>query len=151
MIAGLQFTYLYHDFDIIEVRIVAQNRGFRGTADVYEGTGELLEAAAHFSGFPTDSNDRREFVFGAFGSNFAGGGVRLELFCKDLAGHPVIRATIEADSRPIPVVGNVKEEDAEYATVYLEFDPASFDRFLEELRKIEIEHAGSATLEATGS
>jgi hypothetical protein len=150
MIAGLQFTYLYHDFDLIEVRIVAQNRRFGGTADVYEGTGELLEAAALLSGFPIDPTDKREFVFGAFGSESAGGAVRLELFCKDLAGHAAIRAKIESDSRQITNGGNGTDEVAECATVYLDFEPASLDRFLADLRNIEIEHAGSATLEIEG-
>jgi hypothetical protein len=150
MIAGLQVIYLYHDFDMIEVRIIAQNGRFRGSADVYEGTGELIEAATLLSGFPKNPQDTREFIFGAFGAKFAGGAVRLELFCKDMAGHPVIRATIEADSQRIPRVGNQTDEDAECATIYLEFDPAALDRFLVQLQKIEEEHAGTATLEAAG-
>jgi hypothetical protein len=151
MIAGLQFTYLYHDFDIIEVRIFAQNGRFRGSADVYVGTNQLLEAAALLSGFPKNPHDKREFIFGAFGPKFAGGGVRLELFCKDLAGHPVIRATIETDSQQISTVDNQADEDAESATIYLKFEPAALDRFLAELREIEQKHFGSAILETDGA
>jgi hypothetical protein len=43
---GLKVTYLYHDGDIIEVRIIAQNASFRGSADVSVATDGLLEAAA---------------------------------------------------------------------------------------------------------
>jgi len=150
MIAGLEFTYLYHDFDLIEVHIVAQNNRFRGSADVYEGTGELLEAAALLSGFPKSPQDTRDLTFGAFGPQFAGGAVRLEFFCKDLAGHPVIRATIETDSRRISTIGNELDEAAERATICLNFDPAALDRFLLQLQKIEEEHAGSAILETDG-
>ena len=50
MNAGLKVTYLYHDGDIIEVRIVAENVSFRGSADVYVGTDGLLEAAAVLEG-----------------------------------------------------------------------------------------------------
>ena len=46
MNAGLKVTYLYHDGDIVEVRIVAENVSFRASADVYVGTDGLLEAAA---------------------------------------------------------------------------------------------------------
>lgn len=87
MNAGLKVTYLYHDGDIIEVRIVAENASFRGSADVYVGTDGLLEATAVLEGFPKDRQDTREVVFGAAGPKFAGGSVRLKFYCKDGAGH----------------------------------------------------------------
>jgi hypothetical protein len=83
MNAGLKVTYLYHDGDIIEVRIVAENGSFRGSAEVYVGTDCLLEAAAVLEGFPKDRQDTREVVFGAAGPKFAGGSARLKFYCKD--------------------------------------------------------------------
>ena len=55
MNAGLKVTYLYHDGDIIEVRIVAENASFQDSAKVYVGTDGLLEAAAVLEGFSEGS------------------------------------------------------------------------------------------------
>jgi hypothetical protein len=138
MNTGLKVTYLYHDGDVIEVRVTAENAGFRGTADVYVGTHGLLEAAATLAGFPKNTLDKREVVFGASGKKFAGGSVRLEFYCKDKAGHAAFRATIEGDYG--------EQEVAESATVCVDFDPASLDKFLVELQQVETEHRGSASM-----
>jgi hypothetical protein len=138
MNVGLKVTYLYHDIDLIEVRIVAENAAFRGSADVYVGTDGLREAAAVIEGFPKDRRDTREIVFGAAGPKFAGGSVRLIFYCKDAAGHTAFRAEIEADYRG--------QERAQCATVFVDFEPASLDRFLIELRQVEKEHLGNAAL-----
>jgi hypothetical protein len=138
MNAGLKVTYLYHDGDIIEVRIVAENVSFRGSADVYVGTDGLLEAAAVLEGFPKDRQDTREVVFGAAGPKFAGGSARLKFYCKDGAGHTAFLAEIVEDYRD--------QERAQCATVRVDFEPASLDRFLIELRQVEIEHRGTAVL-----
>ena len=138
MNAGLKVDYLYHDGDIIEVRIVVENLSFRGSADVYVGTGGLLDAAAVLEGFPKDREDTREVVFGAAGPKFAGGSARLKFYCKDAAGHTAFLAEIEEDYRD--------QERAQSTTIRVDFEPASLDRFLIELRQVEIEHRGTAVL-----
>ena len=138
MNVGLKVTYLYHDVDIIEVRFTAENGRFRGSADVYVGTDGLLEAAAALQGFPKDRRDKREIVFGSAGPKFAGGSVRLEFYCKDLAGHTAFRAVIEDDYG--------QQELTQRATVFVDFDPAALDQFLVELQQVEREHRGSASL-----
>jgi hypothetical protein len=135
---GLKVTYLYHDGDIIEVRIIAQNASFRGSADVYVGTDGLLEAAAVLEGFPKDRSDTREVAFGAVGPEFAGGSARLKFYCKDGAGHTAFLAEIEGDYG--------EQKRAQCATVDVDFEPASLDRFLIELRQVESEHRGIAVL-----
>jgi hypothetical protein len=94
---ALQFNYLYHDVDVIELRVTVENACFRGSADVYVGTDELAKTAATLKGFPEHSRDAREFTFGAFGPKYAGGAVRLEFYCKDMACHFAVWATIDAD------------------------------------------------------
>jgi hypothetical protein len=136
--AGIKCTYLYHDYDVIELRVAAGNGKFSGRADVYVGRGQLLEAAATLKGFPNNPKDAREVLFGAFGSKFAGGAVRLQFYCKDLAGHSVFRATIEADCR--------NEQETQSATVIVDFEPASLDNFLAELTLIDEKLSGSAEL-----
>ena len=138
MSVGLKVTYLYHDIDLIEVRIKAENAAFRGSANVYVGTDGLVEAAAALEGFPKDRRDTREVVFGASGPKFAGGSARFNFYCKDGAGHTAFRAEIEEDYRG--------RERAQCATVFVDFEPASLDRFLIELRQLEEKHLGTETL-----
>jgi hypothetical protein len=102
MSTGLKIAYLWHDSDVIEVRITAENARFRGTADVYVGTDGLLEAVATLAGFPMHSRDKREVIFGALGKEFAGGAVHLEFYCSDLAGHTAFRAMIEGSWDGLP-------------------------------------------------
>jgi hypothetical protein len=66
-------AYLWHDIDAFELRVTAENTNFRGTADVYVGTGSLREAAAYLAGFPKNHLDKREVIFGTAGKRFAGG------------------------------------------------------------------------------
>ena len=139
---GLRVTYLYHDVDIIEVRVAVENARFRGSANVYVGADALLEAAAVLKGFPKDRHDTREIVFGSAGPKCAGGSVRLGFYCIDLAGHTAFRAVIEDDYR--------RQERAQGATVFVDFEPASLDRFLIELQQVETEHRGSAALISQG-
>lgn len=65
MSTGLKVAYLWHDNDVIEVRVTVENARFRGTANVYVGTDGLLEAAGTLAGFPKHSRDKREVIFGA--------------------------------------------------------------------------------------
>lgn len=134
MINGLQFCYRYHDYDVIEIRIIVGNGRFRGSADVYVQTGGLLE------GFPKHAADTRQVEFGTFGPKFAAGAVRLQLSCKDLAGHSMIRATIEDGYR--------SRNEAESATVLIDFEPAALDEFVAALRRIEGDLKGCAELNA---
>jgi hypothetical protein len=76
MNVGLKVAHLWHDIPALELRVTAENPEFRGTADVYVGTGELLKAASTLSGFPKNNLDKREVSFGAFGKKAAGGAVR---------------------------------------------------------------------------
>jgi hypothetical protein len=140
MINGLQFCYLYHDYDLIEVRIIVGNGRFCGTTNVYVGTGGLTEAARVLEGFPKDVRDTREVEFGNFGPKCAGGAVRLQFRCKDLAGHSEVCAVIEDDyNSPEPV---------QSATVFLDFEPAALDEFVVSLRKLEADLRGCADLRA---
>jgi hypothetical protein len=138
MNTGLKFAYLWHDTDVLELRVAAENAEFRGTADVYVGTDGLIEAAATLKGFPANNLDRREIAFGAPGRESAGGFVRLEFYCKDMARHAALRATIEGDYG--------EQEVPESATICVDFDPAALDEFLVELQQVEREHRGSACM-----
>jgi hypothetical protein len=140
MINGLQFCYLWHDYDMNEVRIVVGNGRFCGTTNVYVEIGGLVEAARVLEGFPKDARDSREVEFGNFGPKSAGGAVRLRFQCKDLAGHTEIRAELEDDYLSL---GNV-----ESATLFLDFEPAALDEFVVTLRRLEADRESCAELRA---
>jgi hypothetical protein len=80
--------------------------------------------------------DKREIALGAFGKHSAGGAANLSFYCHDLVGHATCRAIIES------AYGG--QEAAGSATVCVEFEPASLDEFLMQLKAVETEHQGSA-------
>lgn len=138
MIAGLKVAYLWHDKDVIELRITAENTRFRATTDVYVGTDELSSAVATMQGFPTNSNDRRRIAFGSAGEAFAGGFAQLDFQCQDAAGHTCFHSAIEDDFK--------NREVTESAAIQVSFEPAALDTFLIELKQIEQDLSGSACL-----
>jgi hypothetical protein len=138
MRTGLKVTCIWHDGDVIELRVVVENAGFRGTADVYVGTDELTNAATALAGFPIDSGDKREVLLGAEGKQSAGGAVCLQFYCSDSVGHAAFRARIEGDYGRMEV--------AESATVCVEFEPAALDEFIVQLQRVGTEYQGSASL-----
>jgi hypothetical protein len=130
MTKGVQISYLWHDVDVIKIRVRIENDDFSGAADLYVGHGDLRAAGKKLKGFPKDSRDERQFELGSFGDSPAGGGaVQLSFRCKDLAGHTALEARIEADSdaasRP------------QAAFIRANFEPAALDRFIEELSEFD--------------
>jgi hypothetical protein len=144
MLPGIYFKYLYHDNDIIELQVTAFNGRFGGTTNVYVDYTQLSETAKGLEDFPRNSSDNRQFVFGAFGSKFAGGGVRLRFYCKDLAGHVAVEAMVEDDYRFETTESRF--ETTESATLLLNVEPAAIDEFGLGIRRLENELTGTATL-----
>jgi hypothetical protein len=75
MDTGFQIELLWNDNDVFKIRVSAWNGQFGGSADVYVPIGGLAETAAKLEGFPHQPSDTREIQFGAFGREWAGGGV----------------------------------------------------------------------------
>jgi hypothetical protein len=140
MLNGLQFRYLGHDYGCFEVQIVVGNGRFGGAADVYVETGGLVKAAGVLEGFPKNAQDSLEIKFGQFGAKSAGGAVQLRFSCKDLAGHPEIRAVLEDD--------HLSPGNVECVTLFLDFEPAALDDFVVALRRLEDDREGCAELRA---
>jgi hypothetical protein len=76
MTKGVQISYLWHDVDVIKIRVRIENDDFSGAADLYVGHGDLRAAGKKLKGFPKDSRDERQFELGSFGNSPAGGGSR---------------------------------------------------------------------------
>lgn len=126
--------------DIVQIRIAMSNGRFSASADVYVGAGELTEAAELVTGFPTNPKDTRELHFGSFGPDFAGGAVRLQFMCTDLAGHTRMTATVEDDHL------SREQKQVQQATIFMDFEPAALDDFVMGLRRLEQQHNGCAKL-----
>lgn len=139
---GIRLEVIYADPDLIEVRVTAWNGAFGGATDLYMNIGGLEEVAVRLAGFPKNPADMREFILGAFGREFAGGGVSMKFYCIDCAGHAYIESRIESDTESARVW--------QAATLVMPVEAAAIDRFVEDLRRLEKEKLGVALLEGRG-
>ncbi len=125
---GLGVRIIYQDSDVVEVRVCAWNGRFGGATDAYIGTGELQEAAMKLQGFPKGRTDTREIVFGAFGPDSAGGGVRVRVYCTDAAVHISAQVEIESEYDEAGTFESV--------TLLLPIEVAALDSFVTELGRL---------------
>ncbi len=87
MYVGFEVRVLWHDNDVIELCVSGWNGAFGGSAEIYEGIGDLQDVAAQLRGFPKSPADTREVVLGSIDRKYAGGGMRMRFHCVDGAGH----------------------------------------------------------------
>jgi hypothetical protein len=138
---GFQFEVIYKAEGLIEVRISAWNGAFGGTADVYVGIGRLQETAASLKGFPGHPSDTRELILGAFGPEWAGGGVSMQFYCADASGHAYVESKIES--------GDKRGRSIESVILSLPIEAAAVDSFVDELHRLGVNEAGVARLQGT--
>lgn len=106
---------------------------------MYAGLGELDGAAQHLTGFPSHPIDERLIEWGAGEEISPHGRVRLTFKSVDSLGHCV--ATVDLSSSEISGAG-----PGQRVVLQLPFDPASMDRFVEELRQLDSAARAVATL-----
>jgi hypothetical protein len=143
METGFQFDVLYRDNDVVKVRVSASNSVFRGTADVYLGTGRLGEVAKALQGFPRSISDTREVLLGSFDPESAGGGVSMRLYCIDRSGRVYVETNIESDQDS---GGRVQS-----AMLFVPIEPAAIDAFVDDLRSLDSGATTTAYLRATAA
>lgn len=143
MEAGFKFEEIYRDGDVLEVRVIGWNGAFGGVANVYVGIGRLGEVATLLQGFPSSVTDDREFTLGAFGGEFAGGGVSLRFRTCGGAAQVVVESRIEADSDSAAPRQSV--------VLIMPTEAAAIDSFVEGLRSIDRNQAREARLRGTTS
>lgn len=139
---GFQLDVLWHDEDVYDIRVSARNGSFGGVAELYMAIGELEEVAKKLCGFPKDPSDIREVVFGAFGPDSAGGAASMRFYCADRAGHAYVESKIESGFESAGVVQS--------AIISMPVEAAAIDNFVCDLRRLEKERQGTATLEGRG-
>jgi hypothetical protein len=133
MEVGFKFEDIYRDADVLEVRVSGWNGAFGGVADIYMGSGRLGEVATLLQGFPSSVTDNREFTLGAFGGEFAGGGINLRFRTCGGAAPVVVESRIEANSDSAAPRQSV--------VLVLPTEAAAIDSFVEELCGIDRNHA----------
>src|ERR1700716_1606591 len=94
---GIKFQSIWGDTDVLEVRIIAWDGQFGGSADVYVEIGGILKAAAKLEGFPRHTGDSCDVELGAFGPGFAGGGATFPFSTRGLADRTFVELTIESN------------------------------------------------------
>ena len=60
MEVGIKFELIWHDNDVLNLRVSAWNGSFGGIAEIYEAIGDLETAASNLHGFPKNPSDKRE-------------------------------------------------------------------------------------------
>ena len=135
---GVILEAVYSDDDLIEVIASATNGAFAGATSVYVGIGELETAASTLAGFPASPRDVRDLALGAFGREWAGGGVSLRFYCVDGAAHAFVNVRIESHIEHGGVV--------QTTNLAIPIEPAAVDVFVAEMRKLGESRRGSASL-----
>ncbi len=142
MYVGFEFQLVWHADDVLNLSVSAWNGAFGGLAEIYEGIGDLREAATQLRGFPQSPADIREVVFGNFDRKCAAGGVRMRFHCVDGAGHAYVEATIDSNYQSGGTVQTV--------VLAMPVEAAAVDRFVDELERLEDERRGAAHLKGEG-
>jgi len=140
---GFQIKVIYADKDLIELRVSAWNGAFGGSADVYVGIGQLEQIADKLQGFPNGLSDTREVILGVFGPNSAGGALSIRFYCADRSGHTWVDSKIESDYEPLG--------KAQSVILSLPIEAAAVDSFIEEIRRLGADRAGTAHLRGAAS
>lgn len=144
MYLGLQLTAIYHDHDLLKLRITASNNHFAGTADVYVSLDEPEQIASALQHFPHDPSDTRAVSIGSFKPD-ALAGVQLDFYCSNRAGHAYLKAQIQQPDRS---TSKNPSDPTQVVTLYFRIEPAGLDSFLVELRTLGVTKTGSAHLPA---
>ncbi len=132
----LDVELVWHDLDMVEVRIDAANLDFRGCTSVYTTRQELLELAERVALFPRTAKDTFEFV--SLGETPR---VTLQFYCIDGAGHGAVRAMLRRE-----VVSTMRPEEEDDVVLEVLLAGSSVVDFAKALRRIVRDQAGTASL-----
>ena len=138
---GVHFEVVWHDDDVVSVRVSASNGAFSGVADAYVGSDGLVLVAENLNGFPVSPSDRREVTVGAFGEGSAGGGVTLRFACTDGSGHARVEVILEGDQ-------GSGGDHPETVHLFIPIEAAAVDRFVLGVRRLATTAKGVASLDA---
>ncbi|MDR3792207.1 MAG: hypothetical protein P4L03_02390 [Terracidiphilus sp.] len=143
----MRIDYLWHDEDVLQLKVAASNGLFSGSAQPYVSLGAAQEAAELLKGFPANSNDVREISFGTSGEKFAGGYVHLYFSCWDQAGHAAVEMQFESKNESWPSLpGNPGYAALQTARFRAGIEASAIDRFVNDLKQFLLEKNQTARL-----
>ena len=138
---GLSIEIQDPDDHYLGIVIKISNGRYTGQTRIYAGLSDLSDLAKVLEGFPETVEDKREFTFGYERSrDVVGGYCHLVFKTWDRVGHTEIIATMEDDKRDSLATAEIPVRSIE---------ASAYDRFVEQLRKIEKERDGSAALQSS--
>jgi len=143
LFSGLHLEVLWFDEHVVEFRLRGGNGRFAAEAEFYDARDGARRLADAIRRFPASVIDSRTVEVGDLEPDGASGGVRINLRCRDAAGHPVLALHFRAE----PVSDRSRPETASFS---VPVEPAAIDAFAAELDQLPIEVGASATLGAVG-
>jgi hypothetical protein len=135
---GIEFQAIRFDNDLIELCVFGWNGSFGGTVALYEGIGDLEQAAEQLRGFPRNPTDGRELIFGNFDPKYAGGGVKMRFHCIGGAAHSHVEVTL--------LSGSQSAGTKQTALLSIPVEAAAIDTFVQELNALGVNRTGKAYL-----
>lgn len=134
---GLIIKVVDLDEDYLGIEIYASNARSAGATRIYAGFGDLSELASLLAGFPKKVPDERSYEFGHREQGIAGGYSSLRFHTTDKFGHAALEIELEDD-----------DQFYEPAMTKMRFkiEAADIDRFVQQLRNLDKNKSGEATL-----
>ena len=126
---GLRVIWFDEVEDLLEVVFCCSNGYFSGQAEIYVSRDALSELADKLQGFPTCSDDARDFEIGTFNPDYADGGARMHFCCVDAAGHAFVEVKLRGDA--CKGLG-----DLESVALRIPVQAAGIDDFIKQLRSV---------------
>jgi hypothetical protein len=138
---GINLKVIWFDEveDLLEVLFSCSNGYFSGQANIYVTHVALSRLASTLNGFPSCSDDSRDFELGTFDPEYADGGVRMHFHRLDSAGHAAVDVKLRGDA--CKALGEI-----ESVALRIPIEAAAVDIFVRQLRTIGKTIGASASL-----
>ena len=139
---GINMEVIWADEDFIEVFLSCSNGYFSGGAELYLGHDDLPALVGTLRGFPSSKSDTRQIELGTSDPAYASGGVRLNFYCRDSAGHASVDVKLRGD-------GCKGFGEMESLALRMPIEAAGIDAFVEQVTSIGSTIGASAHLRMT--
>ena len=136
---GISLQVIWFDQDVIEVVFACSNGCFAGSAYIYLSHDDLSGLVETLQGFPAHDADTRGTELGTLNPEFAGGGVRMNFYCRNARGSCVVEVKLRT--------GACKElGEVESVALKIPIEAAGVDSFLKQVAKMTIAIGTGAAL-----
>jgi hypothetical protein len=136
---GIEVEIVWLDQHVLEFQCNCSNGRFSGQAEIYLSHDGLSDMAAALSGFPSHTNDSRQFELGTFNPNHADGGISLHFRCTDSSGHAEVEVKLRGDA--CKGLGEL-----ESVALRIPVQAAAIDSFVAQIKQMEKQLGAAAYL-----